>query len=128
MERLTLNPVNLCGHATDGALSMTGRTNGFSENFVDAVGAHDIVVCHCIIHQSNLCTNVLAVAEVMKNAVQGVNYIRTRVLNHRQFKAFLEYLDCYYPDVVYFFAVRWLSRAATLKRVRNMREKIKLSM
>ena len=55
-------------------------------------------------------------AEVMRNVVQCVNYIRGRGLNHRQFKAFLDELDSEYSDVVYFSAVRWLSKAATLKR------------
>ena len=58
--------------------------------------------------------------------MQCVNYIRARGLNHRYFKAFLEYLDCDYPDVVCFFAVRWLSRAATLKRFRKQRQETKL--
>ena len=74
-----------------------------------------VVVSHCIIHQENLCTNVLAFAEDMKNVVHRVNYIRAQGLNHQPFKAFMEYLDCDYPDVC-FSAVHWLSRAATLKR------------
>ena len=64
----------------------------------------------------------------MKYVVQCVYYIRARGLNHRQFKAFLQYLDCDYPDVVYFSAVRWLSRAATLKRSWNLWQEIKLFM
>ena len=31
-------------------------------------------------------------------------------------QAFLEYLDCDYPDVIYFYAVCWLNRAVTWKR------------
>ena len=34
-------------------------------------------------------------------------------------------MDCDYPDVVYFSAVHWLSRAATLKRFWNRRQEIK---
>ena len=67
-------------------------------------------------------------AEVMKNVVQCVNYIRARGLNHRQFKAFLEELDSDYPDVIYFSAVRRLSRAATLKRFWNLRNEIQTFM
>ena len=76
--------------------------------------------------QENLCTKVLAFAEAMKNVVQCVNYIRAQGLNHRQLRAFLEYPDCNYPDVVYFSAVCWLSRVATLKRLWNLRQDIKL--
>ena len=94
---------------------MTGRTNGFTKNNLDAVGAQDVVESHCIIQQERLRTNVLAFAEVMKNIVLCVSYIRARGLNHRQFIAFLEYLDCNYPDVVYFSAVRWLKKLPFLE-------------
>ena len=96
---------------------MTGRTNGFTQKFQDAAGGQDVLVCHCIIHQEKLCTKVLAFAEAMKNVVKCVNYIRARGLNHRQFKAFRKYLVSDYPDVVHFSAVRWLNRAANLKRL-----------
>ena len=104
VEKFELNPAKLCGVTTDGAPSMTGRINGFTKKFLNAVGAQDVVVSHCIIHQENLCTKVLDFAEVMRNVVLCVNYIRARVLNHRQFKAFLDELDSEYPDVVYFSA------------------------
>ena len=64
----------------------------------------------------------------MKNVVQCVNYIRAQGLNHCQFKAFLEYLDCDYPNIVYFSAVCWLNRAATLKRFWIMLLEIRLFM
>ena len=35
---------------------------------------------------------------------------------------------CDYPDAVYLSAVRWLSRAASLKRLWNIRQEIKLFM
>ena len=62
----------------------------------------------------------------MINVVHCANYIRARGLNHRQLKAFLEYLDCDFPDVVYFSAERRLITAATLKRFLNLRQENKL--
>ena len=99
-----------------------------SKKLLNAVGAQDVVVSHCTIHQENLCSKVLNFAEVMRNVVQYVNYIRARGLNHRQFKAFLDELDSEYSDVMYFSAVLWLSRAATLKRFRNLQQEIKFFM
>ena len=64
----------------------------------------------------------------MTNAVQCVNYIRAQGLFHRQLKRFLEYLHCDYLDAVYFSAVRWLIRAATLKRFGNLQQEIRLFM
>ena len=79
VETIELNPAKLCDLTTNGAHSMTGRTNGFTKTFLNAVGAQDVVVSHCIIQQGNLCTNVLAFAEAMKNVVQCVNYMSTRI-------------------------------------------------
>ena len=84
---------------------MTGRTNGFTNEFLDAVGAQDVIVSHCIINQENLCTKVLAFAVVTYDVVQCINCIIPRGLNHRHFKAFLEYQDCEYPDVVHYSTV-----------------------
>ena len=80
------------------------------------------------IHQENLCTKVLDFEEVIRNVVQCLNYIQAWGLNHQQFKAFLDELDSEYPDVMYFSAVRWLSRAATLKRFWNLWQEIKFFM
>ena len=56
VEKFELNPAKLCGLTTDGAPSMTGRKNRFTKDSLDAVGPHDVVVSHCIIHQENMCT------------------------------------------------------------------------
>ena len=118
-EKFELNP-KFYGVTTDGTPSRKGRINGFTTKFLAAVGSRNIVVSHCIIHQENLCTKILDFAEVMRNVLQSLNYIRARGLNHRPFKAFLDVLDSEYPNVKYFSVVRWLSRAATLKRFSNL--------
>ena len=100
VERFELNPAKLCGVTTDGTPSMTGRINGFTKTFLNAVGAQDVVVSHCIIHQENLCTNVLDFPEVIRNVIRCVNHIRARGLNHRQFKAFIDELDSEYFEEV----------------------------
>jgi hypothetical protein len=37
-------------------------------------------------------------------------YIKSKALNHRQFKQFLEELETEYGDLVYYCKVRWLSK------------------
>ena len=69
VENFKLNPSKLCGVATHGISSMTDRTNGFSKNFLNAVGAKNVVVSHCITHQENLCIKVLDFAEAAGNVV-----------------------------------------------------------
>ena len=128
MEKFELNTAKLCGVTTDGAPSVTGKTNGFTKIFLNAVEAQDVILSHYIVHQENLCTKVLSFAEIMINIVQCVNYIRARGLSRWPFKAFLDELYSEYSDVVYFSAVRWLSGAATLKRFWNLRQEIKFFM
>ena len=50
LEAFELNPAKLCRLTTDGAPSMTDRPNGFTQKIMDAIGAQDVVVIHCIIH------------------------------------------------------------------------------
>ena len=58
--------------------------------------------------------------------VKAVNFIRSRGLNHREFKAFLDEVGSGYKDVVHFSKVRWLSKAATLKRFQLFLPEIKV--
>jgi len=66
----------------------------------------------------------------MEKIVSTVNFIKSRGLNHRQFKAFLAEVEADYGDVVYFSHVRWLtrSRAATLSRFWSLKSEIKSFM
>jgi hypothetical protein len=54
--------------------------------------------------------------DVMDIVISTVNYIRRNGLTHRQFQPFLEEIETHYDNVVYYSAVRWLSRGAVMKR------------
>lgn len=64
----------------------------------------------------------------MSVVVKCINFIRSRGLQHRQFRAFLEDIEAAYGDVLYFTEVRWLSRGSVLKRFFELREEIKAFM
>lgn len=81
-----------------------------------------------MIHQQNLCAQVLSMNHVMQVVIKTVNYIRSHALPHRQFKEFLKELDSEYGDVVYFSHVRWLSRGRCLQRFYELRQEIDLFM
>ena len=68
-----------------------------------------------MIHQQQLCAQKLDIKHLITDLVKAVNFIRSRGLNHREFKAFLDEVNSGYEDVVYFSKVRWLSKAANLK-------------
>ena len=65
---------------------------------------------------------------LMTDIVKVVNFIRSRGLNHREFKAYLDEVGSEYEDVVYVSKVRWLSRATTLKRFQLLLPEIKQFM
>ena len=65
---------------------------------------------------------------LMTDIARVVNFIRSRGLNHREFKAYLDEVGSEYEDVVYFSKVRWLSRSATLKRFQLLLPEIKQFM
>ena len=63
---------------------------------------------------------------LMTDLVKAVNFIRSRGLNHREFKAFLDEVGGGYEDVAYLSKVRWLSKAATLKKFQLLLPEIKV--
>lgn len=125
IEKYELQTENLCGLTTDGAPAMTGKRNGFVALMRNSI-THTIIQHHCIIHQEQLCAKVLDLKHVMDKVVQTVNFIRARGLNHRQFQAFLADVGSDHEDIVYFSRVRWLSRAATLKRFYSLLDDLKI--
>lgn len=87
---------------------------------------HEVVPIHCIIHQQNLCAKSVSLQNVMEVVVKTTNTIRSKGLQHRQFKQFLEELDTEHGDIPYHCAVRWLSRAKVLDRFFELRDEIGL--
>ena len=118
VEKFELNPTKLCGVTTDSAPSMTGRCSWSSKCSRKPLHYSP----RELVHQSS------GFAEVMRNVVQCLNYIRAWRLTYKQLKAFLDELDNEYPNVTYFSAVHWLNRAATLKTFWNLWQEIKFFM
>ena len=61
---------------------------------------------------------------VMTTVTRIVNCIRTKGLNHRQFKSFLNQFVSKHTDVPYHTEVRWLSCGKVLNRFFELREEI----
>ena len=114
LDKFNIDRKNIYSITTDGAPALTGKHNGFITLFKESVD-HEILSYHCLIHQQQLCAQKLNMKHLMTDLVKAVNFIRPRGLNHRKFKAFLDEVGSEYGDV-YFSKVRWLSKAATLKR------------
>ncbi|XP_077971735.1 general transcription factor II-I repeat domain-containing protein 2-like [Styela clava] len=113
---------------TDGAPSLTGKHTGLIKRINDKITAdyplHKVLSFHCIIHQGSLCKSRSDFKHVVKPVVQAVNVIRSKGLNHRQFRDFLQDIDSDFSDVLYLTNVRWLSLGIVLKRVWELKEEI----
>ena len=122
-----ISVLKLAGISTDGTPSMLGTGTGFKGQVLRWLVGNNVTGvtwCHCIIHQEALCAKTLGLENVMKLIVDVVNFIRSKGVNHREFKEVLHDLDSDYGDVIYFTSVRWLSRGAVLKRVWQLRDEI----
>ena len=84
----------LCGIVTDGAPAMVGSnisavTKIKSELNEKSINTEDLCILHCIIHQQNLCAKSIKFNNVMTTVILGINFIKARALNHRQFQEYL---------------------------------------
>ena len=90
------------------------------------LAADDLVVCHCIIHQQNLCAKSFQFRNVMSTVIKCINIIKSRGLNSRLFKKLLEDLNADYHtgNLIYYCEVRWMSRSEMLTRLYLLRDEI----
>jgi hypothetical protein len=118
----------LVGLTTDGEPAMCGEVRGLvglvREKMGHTGGNFHFHNYHCIIHQEALCGKLLGMGHVMTVVTKTVNFIRSRGLNHRQFRAFLEEENSVYEDVPYHTEVRLLSRGKVLRRFCDTRVEI----
>ncbi|UYV66294.1 GTF2IRD2 [Cordylochernes scorpioides] len=103
LQKYNLPQSKLTSVATDGAPSMTGKTNGFvallRKKLSEISDGSNIHHTHCIIHQEVLCTK-------------------------RQFSLFLTELESEYSGLSYYTEVRWLSCSKVLKQFWGLKEEI----
>ena len=124
----------LTGIATDGCPSLIGCRKGFVKLLVDELKksdenlSDDFISCHCIIHQENLASTILSKTfdHVMSIVIKIINTIKSKGLTHRQFIEFLETIESEYGDLIYFSAVRWLSRGKMLRRLWDLLDEVKV--
>ena len=117
--------------ATDGAPAMcSGNVGvvGLVKNKLNSLQTEEINFAFYFTSRDALCNKSLQMKEVMDLVVKTVNFIRSRGLNHRQFKSFLVNMDSEYGELLYHTEVRWLSRGKVLKRFFALRNEIALLM
>ena len=107
---------HLISVATDGAPSMRGSKRGFV-TLLQKVLDRNLLTSHCILHQEALCAQTFPseCMAVMNLVIEMVNKLIAKALNHRQFRALLDEVDCEYSDLLLHNKVRWLSRVEVLR-------------
>jgi len=106
---------------------MTGKNIGLQAIIINEMKLKELsppLFFHCIIHQQALCAKIMSWDSIMKEVVSIINFIRSNGLNHRQFQSFLIEINAEYGDVLYYTAVRWLSRGRVLERFFMLRQEI----
>lgn len=114
---------------TDGGKNMCGTGKGLVGQIFKACEEakyNKPLVIHCIIHQQVLCAKNLNLSCVIEVVLTVVNFIRSRGLNHRQFREFLLEIEAEYPDLPYHTEIRWLSKGKVLSRFFELRNVIEI--
>jgi len=128
MQKYNLPQSKLISVATDGAPSMTGKSNGFvallKKKLSEIFDCSEIHHIHCILHQEILCTKVIKMENVLNPIKKIINFIRSRGLNQRQFSRFLNDSESEYSGLSYYTEVRWLSCSKVLKEFWDLKEEI----
>ncbi|XP_067125072.1 general transcription factor II-I repeat domain-containing protein 2A-like [Centruroides vittatus] len=129
LENFSISLEKIIGISTDGARAMSSTEVGVSGRLfrdIKKVAGREIFVNHRIIHQENLCAKRSSLPNVTVPIIKLISFIKSRALNHREFKEFPKDLETEYGDVVFNTEVGRLSRGAMLKRVYNLKSEIQL--
>lgn len=114
------------GVCTDGAPAMLGKKSGFQKKVKDlAPHAKGI---HCMIHRYALASKTLPepLLKVLDSVIKIVNYVKSGALNTRLFKELCKEMNADHEVLLFYTAVRWLSKGNVLNRVFELKDEIKM--
>ena len=105
---------------TDGAPAMLRNKCEFAA--LVKKEASNVTVTHCMLHRHALAAKslLLTLKEILSYCVKMVNFIRSRSINDRLFKALCRELGSDHEVLLYHSEVRWLSRGEILKRLQEL--------
>ncbi|XP_076039422.1 zinc finger BED domain-containing protein 5-like [Oratosquilla oratoria] len=83
---------------------------------------------HCMIHRYALASKTLpaSLQEVLESVIKIVNYVKTQAPNIRLFKELCKDMNADHEVLLFYTAVRWLSKGNVINRVFEMKDEIKL--
>ena len=115
---------------TDGAAAMTGSINGVVKKFKEV--SPECVSIHCILHREALVAKKLKnggseendFAQLLREVVGIVNYIRSHAKKRRIFSKLCEEMDASFTELLLRTEVRWLTKGKVLSRIFLLREEL----
>jgi hypothetical protein len=129
LHKFSIPLEKIVGISTDGARAMSSLEKGAAGRLFKEIKektGREILINHCMIHQENLCAKKLELPHVTVPIIKMINFLKSRALNHRQFRELLKELESEYEDVIYNTEIRWLSKGAMLKRVYDLKTEIQI--
>uniref|UniRef100_A0A8C1LXS3 DUF4371 domain-containing protein n=1 Tax=Cyprinus carpio TaxID=7962 RepID=A0A8C1LXS3_CYPCA len=119
-----IEPKKVVSITTDGAPAMIGREKGAVARLKK--DSPDLIIYHCIIHQSVLCASLSDEhAEVMNTMMKMINFLRAfSSYQHRMLREFLREVDANADDLLLHNNVRWLSKGRVLARFWSIRREL----
>uniref|UniRef100_UPI00358F67E6 SCAN domain-containing protein 3-like n=1 Tax=Myxine glutinosa TaxID=7769 RepID=UPI00358F67E6 len=116
---------NVSGVCTDRAPAMLGLKSGFQTRVKEL--APQAKGIHCMIHRYALASKTLpaTLREVLDSVIKIVNYVKAGALNTRLFKELCKDVDADHEVLLFYMAIRWLSRGNVVNRVFELKDEIR---
>ncbi|CAG9821260.1 unnamed protein product [Phaedon cochleariae] len=111
-------------YCTDGA-AMLGSRSGFQKKIKELAPLAKGL--HCMIHRFALAIKTLPepLQEVLNSLIKIVNYIKSSALNTRLFKELCKDMNSDHETLLFYIAVRWLSKGNVIERVFELKDELK---
>ena len=115
----------LCGICTDGPPAMLGSRSGFQTKV--KAKSPQAKGFRCIIHRYALACKTLPISlkEVLNLVIKLVNFVKGSALNSHLFKELCRDMNADHESLLFYCAVRWLSKGNVLCRVFELRKELK---
>ena len=115
----------LCGVCTDGAPAMLGAKSGFQTKV--KLKSPQVRGVHCMIHRYALACKTLPnfLKDVLNSVIKIVNYIKKSVVTSHLFRQLCKEINADHETLLYYTAVRWLSKGNVIGRFFELRSEIK---
>lgn len=115
--------IDMC---SDGAAAMNGKIKGTVTRIKNV--APKCSTSHCVLHRHALVAKKMSyeLKTVLDQAVQIVNYVKSRPLQSRLFKKVCEDIGSQHQSLFLHTQVRWLSRGRVLLRLFELRNELKI--